>query len=61
MRERVLERGIFQEISAAESFIDADVDMLVDGRGDDESAEAAVVGRQVGAAAADGDSQEVYA
>ncbi len=31
-RDRVLQRGILQEVPAAEGFIDADVDVFVDGR-----------------------------
>ena len=31
-RDGVFERGVFQEVPAAESFVDADVDMFVDGR-----------------------------
>ena len=27
----VFERGVFQEVAAAEGFVDADVDMFIDG------------------------------
>jgi hypothetical protein len=31
-RERVLERGVFQKISAPEGFVDADLDVFIDCR-----------------------------
>jgi len=53
----VLKGGIFQQVSAAEGFVDADVDVLVDRRGDDESAETAVIRRQIGTSASDRDAK----
>ena len=42
---------------AAQGLVQGDVDVLVDGRGDQEAGVLAVVGGEVGAAAAQGDSQ----
>ena len=52
LRFRVLE-----EVAGQETLVDRDVDVLIDGRRDDETAVLRVVGGQVRAAAADGDTQ----
>ena len=53
----VFERRIFQKIASAEGLIYGDINVFVDGRCDDETPKAAVVRREVGASAADGDAQ----
>jgi hypothetical protein len=47
-----LELGILDDDLFTEGFVEGDVDVFVDSRGDQEAGMFAVVGRQVGAAAA---------
>src|SRR5581483_371806 len=54
---RPLVARVLYQVAGAEGLVDADEDVLVDGRGDESAAEPAVVGRQVGAPAADRDAQ----
>ena len=52
-----LDRRILDEVFGLEGLVQRDVDVLIDRGGNDEAAVFAVVGRQVGAAAAQGDAQ----
>ena len=49
--------GIFEVDAWRERFDDGDVDIFVDRRGDQKALVLAVIGRQIGAAAAKGDAQ----
>ena len=56
-RLHALELGIFDDQVVDEGLVQRDVDVLVDRRRDQEAAVLAVIGRQVGAAAAQRDAQ----
>ena len=56
-RGRFLQLGVLQKKPIHETSMNVDIDMLVDRRGDEKSAVLAIIRRQIGAAAAERNSQ----